>query len=829
MLTKAPLTIRVQLNCLVVLSVLPFWLVSGFLVYQAYSAKHDQVSASMLNTARLSATVVDKELTNIQAGLQGLGTSPAFAAGDFKTVHRQILLLLKSYPSAHIIVADATGQQLVNSFRPFGTPLPKRKTPETVRRIFEKGRPVVSDLFYGALTSRPLIGIDIPVIIDGKVKYDLGMTFPADYLSNVLLMQKLPKNRYSSILDSNQVVVARSRNLQQYLGERVNSRLRQAVTAASEGTIEASNLEGNRVFVSFCRSVTSGWTVSVGVPEASIMEDVYQWMWWSILGVAFISLAGIALAGSLASRIAYAIRSLVSPALSLGRGELVVVNDSNAVKETAEVAAALAQASKLIQTRHAELQESERRYSALFANKVSAIAHCKIITDEKGLPVDYRIIQINEAYERIIGVKKAEIEGRTVREVFPGVENYSFDYINMLGCIALEGGEASYESFLEPTQQYLSIYCYSPSPGEFTTIFTDITERRRADEALRRSERALTEAQRVAHIGSWHWDATADTVWWSDELYRIYEKTPGSLLPSYEEDQKNYSPESAARLTSVVQKAMQTGEPYLIDLERSVSTSPRRWVQARGEALRNAAGLVEGLRGTVQDITDRKEAEESLKMYAQRIIALEEDLRKRISRELHDDVGQELTALGLNLAHLARNLPDQSREKLQTVMDDSRLLTKDISRSVRNLMAELRPSQLDEYGLASAIRCYVDQFSQRTGLAAVAQVVAQFPRLDSNTEVALFRITQEALSNVSKHAMATKVSISLTGDGASVRLTITDDGKGFQHQETLTNPTGSGWGLTIMRERAELAGGRFRLTSATDEGTSIIVEISEGF
>jgi len=473
------------------------------------------------------------------------------------------------------------------------------------------------------------------------------------------------------------------------------------------------------------------------------------------------------------------------------------------------------------------LRASEHRYSALFANKISAIAHCKIITNENGLPVDYRILQVNEAYERIIGIKKADIEGRTVREVFPGVEDYSFDYINILGKIALEGGEASYESFLEQTQQYLSIYTYSPGPGEFTTIFSDITERRRADEALRRSESALTEAQRVAHIGSWHWDATADAVWWSDELYRVYEATPGTPLPSYEEDQKNYTPESAAQLTAAVQKAMQTGDPYVIDLERRVSAGPRRWVQARGEVVRDASGLIEGLRGTVQDITDRKEAEESLKLYARRLIALEEDLRKRISRELHDDVGQELTALALNLAHLARNLPDESREKLQTTMDDSRMLTKEISRSVRNLMAELRPAQLDEYGLASAIRSYGSQFSQRTGIAVVAQVAPQFPRLNSKKEVALFRITQEALNNISKHALASNVRISLLDDGATIRLTITDDGKGFLLKGTRSNPTGSGWGLTIMRERAELIGGRFWLESALGEGTSIAIEITE--
>jgi len=341
--------------------------------------------------------------------------------------------------------------------------------------------------------------------------------------------------------------------------------------------------------------------------------------------------------------------------------------------------------------------------------------------------------------------------------------------------------------------------------------------------ALLQSESALTEAQRVAHIGNWRWDANTDEIWWSDELCRIYEKAPGSA-PSFEEAQKNYTPESAARLAAAVQKAWQTGEPYIIELERSVVTGPKRWIQARGEAVRNASGAIEGLRGTAQDITGLKEAQDSTKRYAKRLITLEEDLRKKIATELHDDVGQEITALSLNLAFIAKHLGKEAETDLRPVLDEARVLAKRVNSTVRGLMNALRPTQLDEYGLVSALRTYTEQFAQRTGIAVTLQAAPGFPRLGSRKETALFRISQEALNNVVKHAAATKVTVVLDSDGNSPRLTITDNGNGLVPKAT-PRPPGSGYGLTIMRERTALADGRFRISSAPGMGTSVVIEL----
>lgn len=149
--------------------------------------------------------------------------------------------------------------------------------------------------------------------------------------------------------------------------------------------------------------------------------------------------------------------------------------------------------------------------------------------------------------------------------------------------------------------------------------FIDITALRRTEETLRKSEAGLKEAQRVGRLGSWDWDAKTDTITWSEEYYCIYGLDPAMRPPGYEEHLKAYTPESAARLDAAVKRNLQTGEPYEIDLELAGTGGPTRWITARSETRRDLNGQITGLRGTAQDITERKRAE---------------DAQRRLNREL---------------------------------------------------------------------------------------------------------------------------------------------------------------------------------------------------
>jgi len=220
----------------------------------------------------------------------------------------------------------------------------------------------------------------------------------------------------------------------------------------------------------------------------------------------------------------------------------------------------------------------------------------------------------------------------------------------------------------------------------------------------------------------------------------------------------------------------------------------------------------------------RKQAEETLRCYARRLIEMEEELRKKLAAELHDEIARDLTVLGMNISVISSTLAGDAPKYLSARLDDSARLIEGISRTTRNIMASLRPPVLDDYGLVSALRWYSEIFSARTAIQVSVQDDGLFPRLRPEVELALFRITQEALMNTAKHAGAKSVTITLGGAPGKVRFTFVDDGIGSPPPSTSPAQV-SGWGMTIMRERAQLVGGHFTYYSQPGQGTSVTVEL----
>lgn len=245
------------------------------------------------------------------------------------------------------------------------------------------------------------------------------------------------------------------------------------------------------------------------------------------------------------------------------------------------------------------------------------------------------------------------------------------------------------------------------------------------------------------------------------------------------------------------------------------------------------AGLVEALSGIAAIATENallfravNVQRSQLRALAGRLADMQEQERQQLARELHDQLGQTLTVINLNLDLIGQVLPSNAPQAVQRQLHDASDLVGQAIRQVRTVMAELRPPVLDDYGLLAALRWYGQQFCQRTGVATEVIDCGVTMRCSSAVETALFRIAQEALNNVAKHAAASKVVVSLQCQEERIRMTIADNGRGFAVGRVRQASDEPHWGFLTMQERALAVGGTLHVTSQPGAGATVVVEVA---
>jgi PAS domain S-box-containing protein len=378
---------------------------------------------------------------------------------------------------------------------------------------------------------------------------------------------------------------------------------------------------------------------------------------------------------------------------------------------------------------------------------------------------------------------------------------------------------------------------------EVQVIAREITQRKQVEAALREGElrqrelvERLTVAQAVGKVGSWETDLTTMAVTWSEQAHRIFETTPVTFQPTHLAFIAFVHPEDRALVDQAFRDSL--GQTDLAAIEHRIVLSGGRIkiVEERWRVFRDEQGRPVRAVGTVQDITERKQAEKKLEQSRGQLRALiarlqraQEEERTRVAREIHDELGQLLTGLKMDVRWLEKKLstpglPPALNPLLDRAVAASELADTAIA-TVQKIAAELRPGALDKLGLAAALTQKARRFQERSGIHCAVTVSEPDIQLPPEVATELFYIAQEALTNVARHAQAKTVEIRLTTERDATVLEVCDDGVGITEADQ--NAVGS-LGLLGMKERVAHCAGSIAIERGMPGGTQITVRIPRG-
>jgi PAS domain S-box-containing protein len=366
----------------------------------------------------------------------------------------------------------------------------------------------------------------------------------------------------------------------------------------------------------------------------------------------------------------------------------------------------------------------------------------------------------------------------------------------------------------------------------YSIYYSSMTARRHAidlanemTQDLRTNEASLAEAQHMARLGSWTLNPETRKMMWSAETRRIFGMAEFSEELGYEHFLDLIVASDRKKVADSLERTLRNGEEFTLEHQIMRMDGTTRWVQTISRLGQHERGLL--LRGTIMDITERKQTVEALQRSQELLRDLtahqdrvKEEERKRIAREIHDELGQTLLALRIDVAMLdARTGKSHPRlnEKVRAVLSHLDATVK----TVRSIINNLRPAVLD-LGLAAAIEWQVAEFRRRSGIECELVMGEREFLVDDARATSLFRILQESLTNVLRHAKASHVLIELHQENDRLVMKITDNGIGLYRDSQKSE---NSFGLVGVEERINALNGEFRITSAPGEGTTLTIYI----
>ena len=497
-------------------------------------------------------------------------------------------------------------------------------------------------------------------------------------------------------------------------------------------------------------------------------------------------------------------------------------------------------------------RESEQKFSLIFDKLPFAATLTKAL--------DGLLLDVNEAFEKIFGYSKQEVIGKTLLELglVPNAEDRERILAELMERNSVRGIELNFSTKSNGMRIFLTNMDLVEIRGETYILQTDqdITERRRALEALRESEERFRAILRQAAAGIVRKDTVGTLLFVNDEFCKMIGYSAAELVTEGKTCWDLTHPDDLDENQRLFNQMIRDGVPFQMERRLIRKDGSILWCNLSVAPVMDAWGNAVSAVGVEVDITARKQVEASLRqlnlelesrveertaelqamnhalqksrrrlqVLSQRLVQVQEEERHSLARELHDQVGQSLIALNLNLTIIQSELSKGYTEQLGIRLADSIQLVTQVIKLVRDVMSNLRPAHLDDYGLESALQTYVNEFQTRYSIPVHFEKPASpLPRLENSVEATLLRISQEALTNIARHAQASQAVLSLRLEEKQVYLAIEDNGIGISSPEGAKRPRSHG--LKIMQERAEALEGTLNIRSAPGKGTKIEVII----
>lgn len=472
---------------------------------------------------------------------------------------------------------------------------------------------------------------------------------------------------------------------------------------------------------------------------------------------------------------------------------------------------------------------SEERYRELFNHMRSGVAVYEVIDGGR----DFIFKDFNKAGERIDNQKREDLLGKSVFEIRTGIEE--FGLIDTFRKV-LDTGEPMHHPISvyrdDKLDGWYENYVYLLPSGELVAVFDDVTERKKAEDAVQESEikfRSLfenTSSMIVLHDMEGNFiDANKRAL---DNLG--YSKDEFLQMSVADMDQGAVERDDPEKRWKPLEK--QTNVCFESNLRRKDGTVFPIEIILTEIVIQNQKIIM----SVSRDITERKKAEEAaekhrleLKNLSAQLISIQEEERRHLSQELHDEMGQSLTGVKINLTSIKSSLPEEYSASVHALIDETDQLIEALLKQMHHIALSLRPAMLDDLGLVPTLKWLIEHNRKRWGLKIRFSVSNMEKRLRSDIETALYRIVQESLNNVVKHSRAKSVTVQIKKlKRGVVRLTVKDDGCGFEPARIeLQDPASRGIGLPGIRERVSNLGGAFTIRSVIGRGTVLRVDVPE--